>query len=58
MAGGTKNREVGKSGQATLRVVLEYESTEEAEDRLLRVYELLLGLPGPPETSSERGELT
>lgn len=58
MAGGAKNREEGKSGHATFKVVLEHESTEEAEDRLLQVYELLLGLTGPLEPSSEEGELT
>jgi hypothetical protein len=58
MAGGAMNREVGRPGQATPIVVLEYESTEEAEDRLRRVYEFLLGLSRPPETGSEREELS
>jgi hypothetical protein len=58
MAGGAKNKGAGKSGQAAFKVVLEHESTEEAEDRLLQVYELLLGLTGPLGPSSEEGELT
>ena len=58
MAGGAKNREEGKSGQATFAVALEHESTEEATDRLLQVYELLLGLTGPLESSSEAEEST
>jgi hypothetical protein len=58
MAGGAKNREEGKLGQAAFIVALEHESTEEAEDRLLQVYELLLGLTGPLEPSSEGGEIT
>ena len=58
MAGDAKNREEGKLGQAAFIVALEYESTEEAEDRLLEMYELLLGLTGPLEPSSEGGETT
>lgn len=37
---------------------LEYEPAEDAEDRLLTVYEFLLGLPEGPETCSEREELS
>ena len=39
-------------------VSLEYEPAEDAEDRLLRAYELLLGTGDSPETCSGEGELT
>jgi hypothetical protein len=37
-------------GKPEYAVVLEQEQTEDAEDRLLRVYELLLGLSGDGES--------
>ena len=39
-------------------VILDYEFTEEAEERLLQAYEFLLGLPYGPEIRSEGEELT
>jgi hypothetical protein len=39
-------------------VEIEYQSADDAEDRLLQVYELLLGLVGSLEPSSEGGETT
>jgi hypothetical protein len=58
MAGAGRHKRLRKQAVPAPTVTLEYEATEDAEDRLLRVYEFLLGLPEPPETSSKGGELT
>jgi hypothetical protein len=39
-------------------IVLEVDPDEDAEDRLLRVYELLLGLSGPSEIDLTESETT
>lgn len=42
-----------KPAEAPFAVSLEYEPSEDAEDRLLRAYELLLGVPETPEIDLE-----
>jgi hypothetical protein len=58
MAGRAKNRNPRKSADPAYIVALEYEPTAEVEDRLLQVYEFLLGLPDGPEICSEGEEST
>ena len=53
MAEGKKQRTRQKPAEAPYEVVLESVPAEDAEDRLLRVYELLLGIPEAPETDPE-----
>jgi hypothetical protein len=58
MVDGPKGRKPEKQGEYAFDVVLEWIQDEEAEERLLRVYELLLGLSNQPGICPEDGELT
>jgi hypothetical protein len=51
-------KSAGKPRGLEFEVSLEYEPAEDAEERLLSVYELLLGSVGSPGICSEDGELT
>ena len=58
MCGEGKGGKLKGTGKPAYTVILEYEPVEDAEDRLLRVYELLLGLPEGPEICPEGAEST
>ena len=58
MPGRRKPKRVKKRANLGLVVVLEHEPAEDAAERLLQVYEFLLGLPELSETCSEREEST
>ena len=53
MAEGKKQKTRQKPGEAPYEAILECVPAEDAEDRLLRVYALLLGIPEAPETDLE-----
>lgn len=58
MAGDVTNRDLSRIGECPYLVVLEHEPTQDAEDRLLRVYEFLLYDLATSETCAEPRERT
>lgn len=53
MAGRGKHKHTESQVEPAVKVVLEHESGEDAEDRLLMVYEFLLGLREGLETTQK-----
>jgi hypothetical protein len=58
MVGDQERRQPERGVKPTYVVVLEHKPSEDAEERLLQVYELLIGLADRPETCPEEEELT